>query len=94
MHRGYSLVPYNEVVARGWESKGIEAQMESASIPHHSLQNNEMTPDERERLRKLNGLLLSRTRVLHDLETAHNPRYLEQLKSALSFLDTQLEQLH
>jgi hypothetical protein len=81
-------------VARGWESKGVEAQMESAPSVRQPLQSVEMTPDERERLRKRNGLLLSRTRVLHDLETAHNPRYLDQLRTALLFLDSQLDQLH
>jgi len=68
--------------------------MESGPIARQPLQNSEMTPDERERLRKRDGLLLSRTRVLHDLETAHNPRYLDQLRVALSFLDSQIEQLH
>lgn len=81
-------------MARGWESKGVESQMESGPIARQPLQSSEMTPDERERLRKRDGLLLSRTRVLHDLETAHNPRYLDQLRVALSFLDSQIEQLH
>jgi hypothetical protein len=81
-------------VARGWESKGVEAQMESVPVVRHSLQDPEMTPVERDLLRRRNGLLLSRTRVLHDIETARNPRYQEQLRKALLFLDAELAQLH
>ncbi len=39
---------------------------------------------------KLNGLMLSRTRVMNDLETACNPRYKEQLLQALAFLDHEI----
>ncbi len=85
---------YNGYVARGWESKGVEAQMESAPAVRHPLQSTEMTPNERELIRKRNGLLLSRTRVLHDIETARNPRYQEQLRKALLFLDSELAELH
>ncbi len=48
---------------------------------------------EAERNKKRESLLLSRTRVLHDLETAHNPRYLEILRAALKHLDDKLTEL-
>jgi hypothetical protein len=46
-----------------------------------------------ERIRKRESLLLSRTRVLHDLEHAHNPRYREILQAALKHLDGKLSEL-
>jgi len=36
---------------------------------------------------------MSRTRVLHDLEAANNPRYREILQAALKHLDDKLSEL-
>jgi len=43
--------------------------------------------------RERESLELSRTRVLQDLAKAENPRYKEQLKSALMFLEEKLAAL-
>jgi hypothetical protein len=48
---------------------------------------------EAERVKKRESLLLSRTRVVHDLETAHNPRYREILLAALKHLDDKLSEV-
>ena len=50
-------------------------------------------PAEVETVRKRGTLLLSKTRVLHDLEHAQNPRYEKMLRAALAHLDDQLSQL-
>ncbi len=80
-------------MARGWESKAVEAQIESAedrkrlsSIPRKS-------PEELELERKKDALLLTRTRVLHDLQTCCNARYRPFLEAALAHVDEQLKQL-
>ena len=43
-----------------------------------------------ESIRKRETILLSRTRVVRELESAQNPRYRAQLTKALAELDTQL----
>jgi len=53
----------------------------------------QITPAEAERLRQRESLLLHRTRVVHDLETAQNPRYRETLAAALKHLDDKLAAL-
>jgi len=44
-------------------------------------------------LRKKGTLMLSRTRVLRELEASHNPRYRSQLEKALVDLNAQLSRL-
>jgi hypothetical protein len=41
-------------------------------------------------IRKKENILLSRTRVVRELTTAQNPRYIAVLKKALADLDAQL----
>ncbi len=41
--------------------------------------------------RKKQGIVLSRTKVLRDLEACRNPRYKDMLVSALADLELQLE---
>lgn len=52
-----------------------------------------ITPAEAERIRQRESLLLSRTRVVHDLERAQNPRYRATLEAALKHLDEKLTAL-
>jgi hypothetical protein len=78
-------------MARGWESKSVEAQIESAEANGgNALPGEEMPPEEIERQWKKEGLVRSRTRVLHDLEHCQNPRYREILSAALADLDEKL----
>jgi hypothetical protein len=79
-------------VARGWESKSVEEQQAQAvSTPSPAKQ--PLTPGQIAIQRQKQGLLLSRQRVLQQLEAAHNPRHREILQSALVDLDAQLTQL-
>jgi len=78
-------------MARGWESKSVESQQDSAAAARTARYNdNNKTPEELERESKRNGLMLSRTRVLHDIQTTCNARYRQQLEQALAFLDTEI----
>ncbi|HYL34724.1 MAG TPA: hypothetical protein VEV17_02290 [Bryobacteraceae bacterium] len=79
-------------MARGWESKSVESQMEAAEAGRAKRAVN-TDPAEAERIRQRGSLLLSRTRVLHDLERARNPRYREMLQAALKHLDEKLAKL-
>ena len=80
-------------MARGWESKSVEALIDGAEMHHRSAVLAEATappPEALELIRKKENILLSRTRVVRELENAQNPRYIAVLKKALADLDAQL----
>jgi hypothetical protein len=80
-------------MARGWESKSIEAQIDAAELHHSAAIAKRAAPPPPETvalLRKKENLLLSRTRVVRELASAQNPRYIEVMKKALADLDAQL----
>jgi hypothetical protein len=78
-------------MARGWESKSVEAQIEeseSSSNPEYL-----GSPGDQQTKFKKNDLLLSRKRVLQQLENSNNERYSELLRRSLDDLDRQIEAL-
>lgn len=78
-------------MARGWESKSVESQIESAAEHRQAAADSaKFTADQINRKREQETLQLSRTRVLHDLQTATHPRYREQLEAALRHLEKKL----
>ena len=79
-------------MARGWESKSVESQMDSAA-ERGSRKGDPKTQEEIEREQKRESLLLTRRRVVHDIENAHHERHREMLRAALAHLDHQIEQL-
>lgn len=80
-------------MARGWESKSVETQIEAAQSKGLAAAAVHMQAAEAARRRERDGLLLSRTRVLRDMEASTNPRYREILKAALDHLDQKLAEL-
>ena len=80
-------------MARGWESKSVESQIESAESRRAASQSAKLNAAEAARNQQRESLLLSRTRVLHDLEHAANPRYRQVLEAALKHLDQKLSEL-
>lgn len=80
-------------MARGWESKAVEAQVEAAESERGTQSEDPLSPGQIELVRKKEGLLLSRSRVVHDLETANNPRYRKVLQQALAHLEHELAEL-
>jgi hypothetical protein len=80
-------------MARGWESKSVEAQIDAAEMHHRSVALAEAAAPAAETLvliRKKENILLSRTRVVRELANAQNPRYITVLQKALADLDAQL----
>ena len=77
-------------MARGWESKAVESQIEAAAARSEQSRVNQMHAAEITRQRERESLELSRTRVLQDLEKATNPRYQDMLKQSLMFLEEKL----
>jgi hypothetical protein len=84
-----------EDMARGWESKSVEDQIDMAE-QRRSRRSDVVKPpvvDAFDLIRKRESLLLSRTRVLHEMMSAQNPRYRELLSKALADLDANLAKL-
>jgi hypothetical protein len=80
-------------VARGWESKSVESQMEEAAERKRASTAQEIPVREQELLRELRVLQLSRTRVIHQIEEATHAGYREIMSRALADLDQRLAQL-
>jgi hypothetical protein len=81
-------------MARGWESKAVEGQIELSDNEQPEQRRRELTPAQMENHRKKQILLLSRTQVVRQIETSRNERYTEQLNRALADIDAQLAQLN
>ena len=80
-------------MARGWESKSVEEQIEAAEVGSSLPDAEHLTQAQIELLWKKEGLQRSRARVLRDLEHCHNTRYREMLSAALAGLDEQISKL-
>lgn len=79
-------------MARGWESKSIEAQQADA-LQQQKENRPKLTPQEAARFRERENLRLSRQRVLQQLETSQNQRHRRLLQNALAELDGTLKNL-
>jgi hypothetical protein len=77
-------------MARGWESKSVEDQIDAASAAKSLNLKPRLTPEERERQAQRSSLLLARARTVKDLESARNPHHKAILERALAHLDAQL----
>jgi hypothetical protein len=86
------LGSYNLGVARGWESKSVQAQIESAKLRRGEIKPR-LTPEQLDVQRKCESLLLHRTRVLCDLEKCREDRYRKTLADGLAYLEQQLAAL-
>ena len=58
---------YNEDIARGWESKSVEAQIDVAEDPSDAPTLKTHAPETLELIRKKETILLSRIRVIREL---------------------------
>jgi hypothetical protein len=80
-------------MARGWESKSVATQIDMAENRSAVARAKVLSEESLDLLRKKESLLMSRTRVVRDLESAQNPRYRAVLSKALAGLDAQLSTL-
>jgi hypothetical protein len=77
-------------MARGWESKSVEEQMEAAADRATLAKTQRLNEADIAAQKERESLELSRTRVMHDLAAATNPKYREILQRSLDFLDEKL----
>jgi hypothetical protein len=79
-------------MARGWESKSVEDQIqerESASAETRPM----LTPEEAQLQARREGLQMVRTRTLMSLQSVCDARYRAHLERVLADLDAQLRAL-
>lgn len=80
-------------MARGWESKDVESQVEAARSAVGQSEKGNRDPEQKRRDGERQQLELSRTRILNDLQTASNPNHRKALEAALAHLDEKLSDL-
>ncbi|HUL14639.1 MAG TPA: hypothetical protein VLV88_01485 [Terriglobales bacterium] len=80
-------------MARGWESKDVEAQAEEAQELKAPSDKTTKSVDQMEKDRDKAGLELSRKRILNELEVATHPNHRKSLEAALAHLDQKLNEL-
>jgi hypothetical protein len=79
-------------MARGWESKSVESQIEdNQSTLSNSNLAKPVSNEEVHRKSRTANLHLSRKRILQELEASTNERYSEMLRRTLADLDGQLK---
>jgi len=76
-------------MARGWESKSVEAQQAEAN-DRPSQPRRKLSKEEAHLEREKEGLRLSRQRILQQLAETQNARHRKVLEHALSALDEKI----
>jgi hypothetical protein len=79
-------------MARGWESKSVEAQQAEATA-RTTPENPPLTREQADRLRETETLRLSLQSVVQQLERSHNPRHRAMLEQALADLQRKIQAL-
>jgi hypothetical protein len=75
-------------MARGWESKSVEAQQEAAADARRTAP--ALSEQDAAKRTRRDTLLLARTRALSDLQRACVPAHRAMLEQAIADLDRQL----
>jgi hypothetical protein len=81
-------------MARGWDSKSVEAQIEESDSSSSSSPDGVLSAEDLQTEFKKKDLLLSRRRVLQQLESSNNERYSDLLRRTLVDLDIQIASLN
>jgi hypothetical protein len=79
-------------MARGWESKSVEAQQEDAGRTNLGGKPR-LTREQTDRLRKKESLRLSLQRVFQEIEHSQNPRHRAMLEQAQAELKRKMAEL-
>lgn len=88
----FAIVKYTLGMARGWESKSVEDQIDAAKAEKELRSKPHLSDQQRRREDRKKSLLLSRSQILSRLRAATSPRYRAQLQVALDHVETQLKE--
>jgi hypothetical protein len=80
-------------MARGWESKDVESQVEDRKIVADNSEKAKKSAEDMQKEMERRGLVLSRKRIVNDLETATHPNHRKSLEAALEHLDKKIAEL-
>ena len=80
-------------MARGWESKAVADQIEEGESRQARSPQTEATPEERQRKERHHSLLLSKSRLLQQLERATNPAHRNVLLNGLKAVEKEIEEV-
>ena len=80
-------------MARGWESKDVESQVEATAAPQQKSSSGPKTPEQLARDGQRKDLQLSRIRIVNDLASATHPNHRKSLEAALAHLDKKIADL-
>jgi hypothetical protein len=77
-------------MARGWESKSVADQIEDAEVREPKTEPS--SDEERERKQRMDSLLLSKSRLLQQLERAKHPAHRSVLLNGLKAIEKEIEE--
>jgi hypothetical protein len=77
-------------MARGWESKSVEAQQDEAA-ERNTPEKPRLTREAAARLREIESLRLSLQNVVQQLERSHNARHRTMLEEARADLERKIQ---
>ena len=80
-------------MAKGWESKGVESQVQDSQTKGRGKHGEPMTAAQMDTRRRREVLVLSRTRVEKDLQLSQDQRYRDLLTRALADIEAQITAL-
>ena len=80
-------------MARGWESKSVEAQQDAAAVAEQRRPSAPLSADEIRTRTERATLMLARIRALSDLQHACAPAHRAMLEQAITDLDRRLKAL-
>ena len=80
-------------MARGWESKAVESQIETAHSNREEPARKPTTPEAAATVRKRETLRLARNHVQQQIQASQHPRHRALLEGALEDLERQLAAL-
>jgi len=80
-------------MARGWESKAVADQIEEVNSRKDRSRSGPASAEERERKARLDSLLLSKSRLLQQLERARHPSHRDVLLNGLKAIEKQIDEI-
>jgi hypothetical protein len=80
-------------MARGWESKSVEDQIEEARRSQGAYEGRAQTPEERARERKVESLKLERSRLTEQLKRARSEAYQRMIRQSLEAIEEEIATL-
>jgi hypothetical protein len=80
-------------MARGWESKAVADQIEEGKSERSRSDQSRLSPEELHKQEKLRSLILSKARLLEQLERATQSAHRTVLQNGLRAIEIEIEEL-